>query len=335
MSARYSLLLFCFFCVLFIPLSVHSSESAGTPKLIRVLIIPDNAVPPDKDAPLSLLGKMNGDLLVNGVRYSGHIEVWKGPKGLYVINELPLEDYVESVVASEIGPNWDAEAVKAQAVISRTYAVFRKDSNRGLKFDLTSSVLSQVYNGDNQRADVRDAVRDTAGEILTYNGKPIEAFYHSTCGGKTEDPKEVFGKSYPYLKSVKCDDELSPYWEWERKITLGDIEKALGLKAIKDISISSRTSTGRAKELAVKSECGRTFVRATDLRKLLGWSVLPSTNFTVRINGGFATFDGKGYGHGVGLCQWGALQMAREGKTYGKILLFFYPGTRISHYGSR
>lgn len=316
--------------ILTVPSSVLSSAPSSK---IKVLIIDENSSAiPDKDEKLVRLGNTMGDLFMSGNHYSGDIEVWKGEKGLYIINELPLEEYVESVVAAEVGTSWDIEALKAQAVIARTYAVFKKNANVNLKYHLTSSVLHQAYKGKNSNIKVAYAVRNTAGEIITYEGKPIEAFYHSTCGGRTENPEDVFGKSYPYLKSVESKCEISPYWIWERKIPMAEIETALNIKDIKDISINSNTSTGRVKDLSVKSQSGSEVVKATELRRLLGWSRLPSTNFTIRMTGGYALFEGKGYGHGVGLCQWSALQMAREGKTYKEILSFFYPNTEINIY---
>lgn len=307
--------------------------SAASPARIKVLILEDNnSTIPDKDEKIVMLGNMEGNLLLSGAHYSGNIEVWRGDKGLYIINELPLEEYVESVVAAEVGTNWDLEALKTQAVITRTYAVYKKAVNPNARFHLTSSVLHQVYKGNNPHLLISYAVRETAGEILTYDGKPIEALYHSTSGGKTENPEEVFGKSYPYLKSVESNCELSPYWVWERKIPKDEIEKALNLKELKDITINSHTSTGRAKELTIESESGHSVIKATEFRKLLGWARLPSTNFSMKVNGNSITFEGKGYGHGVGLCQWSALQMAREGKKYKDILSFFYPGTEIRLY---
>jgi stage II sporulation protein D len=311
---------------------VPSAAYSAPASKIKVLILEDNYTVPDKDETLVMMGRSAGDLLMNGTHYTGNIEVWRGEKGLYLINELPLEEYVENVVASEVGANWDIEALKAQAVISRTYAVYRKLASGGPRYDLTSSVLHQVYKGSNPPIQISYAVRETTGEILTYEGNPIEALYHSTSGGRTENSEEVFGKSYPYLKSVESNCELSPYWVWERKIPKEEIEKALNMKNIKGVAIHSYTSTGRAKELLVEKESDQTVFKATEFRKLLGWSRLPSTNFTVKVNGNSITFEGKGYGHGVGLCQWSALQMAREGKNYKEILSFFYPGTEIQMY---
>jgi len=321
-----------FLLVMFMAFIPPAAYTSPTSKKIRVLILEDNYTMPDKNENLVMMGNTGGDLLVNGTHYNGKIEVWKGEKGLYLINEVPLEEYVENVVSSEVGANWDMEALKVQAVISRTYAVFRKSQSEDSRFDLTSSVLHQVYKGSTVPVQITYAVRETAGEILTYDGKPIEALYHSTSGGRTENPEEVFGKSYPYIRSVESNRELSPYWVWERKIPNEEIEKALGVKELKGMTVKSLTSTGRVKELSVESESDETVVKATDLRKLLGWSRLPSTNFSMKVNGSSITFEGKGYGHGVGLCQWSALQMAKDGKSYREILSFFYPGTEIHLY---
>ena len=284
---------------------------------------------PAKGKRMEKIGSIKGDLLVMGTSYAGNIDVWKGNSGLYLVNELPLEEYVKDVVAEEVGPNWEMEALKAQAVVSRTYAMYRKSLNADMLYHIVSSVLHQVYKGNNHDARIAYAVEETSGEILTFDNKPIEAFFHSTCGGRTENPEEVFGKSYPYLRSVKSDCKISPYRVWERKIPLKEIERALTLSGIKGMSIKSYTSTNRVKQIDIRSSAGITTINATDLRKALGWSRLPSTNFTVIRQGDSMIFEGKGYGHGVGLCQWSSQQMAREGKKYKEILSFFYPGTII------
>lgn len=303
---------------------------------IKVLIINEIYTKvPAKDEKIEKLGSMKGDLLLSGSHYSGNIEVWKGDSGLHLITELPLEEYVKGVVTAEVGPNWEMDALKAQAVISRTYAVFKKKVNGDSLFHITSSAIHQVFKGNNSYARVSYAVEETTGEILTFNGIPIEPFYHSTCGGRTENPEEVFGKSYPYLKSTESNCDISPYWVWERKIPLAEIEKALNISEIKAIAVKSFTSTERVSELTIVCSSGTVTVEATYLRKALGWSRLPSTYFTIAQDGDSITFQGRGYGHGVGLCQWCALKMAREGKNYKEILSFFYPGTTIRYYESR
>ena len=327
---RASGLIFFFLCFFFIFHDAYAEE------MIKVLIV-NEAYPrvPAKNERIEKLGSMKGDLLVMGTRYTGDIDIWKGKNGLYIINELPLENYIKDVVAAEVSADWDMEALKAQAVISRTYALFQKRMNGGSLYHIASSVLDQVYKGNNPDERITSAVDQTRGEILTYDGKPIQAFYHSTSEGCTENAEEVFGKSYPYLKSVESTCDISPYSVWEKKIKLSEIEEALDIKGIKSISIKSYTSAKRVKKLSITGDSGTSVILATDFRKALGWSRLPSTNFTLSIDKGAAYFEGKGYGHGVGLCQWCALGMAREGKNYREILAHFYPGTTLQLYENR
>jgi stage II sporulation protein D len=324
-----SLVLLFAFCILhlFMFCSVSFADT------IKVLIV-NEVYPqiPAKNEKIRKLGSMKGDLLVMGTHYTGNIDVWKGDNSLYLINELPIEDYVKDVVAVEVRPDWEMEALKAQAVISRTYAVYQKIMNGDSIYHIASSVLDQVYKGNNPDVRVAYAVEETSGEILTFDNKPVETFYHSTSCGMTENPEEVFGKSYPYLKSVESNCEISPYSTWERRIQLIEIENALNLSGIKEISIKSYTSTNRVKQLEIIDNSGITTINATDFRKAFGWSRIPSTNFNISRDGDSIIFEGKGYGHGVGLCQWCALQMARDGKNYKEILSFFYPGTTIKLY---
>ncbi len=320
------------FCFLHFP-SFASDSSANS---IKILIV-NEIYPkiPSRNEKIEKLGSVQGELLVMGSRYAGNIDVWKGENGLYIINELPLEEYVRDVVAAEISPEWDMEALKAQAVVSRTYALYQKTKNGNSLYHLASSVLHQVYKGKNTDMRIAYAVSATTGEVLTFDGTIIESLYHSTCGGKTENPGEVFAKNYPYMKSVESNCDLSPYSVWERNIRLDEIEKALAIEHIQDISIEAYTSTNRVRQLSIKSGFGITTVNATDFRKALGWNRLPSTNFTLTRTGREITFQGRGYGHGVGLCQWCMLRMAREGKKYAEILSFFYPGTTIQLYENR
>ncbi len=324
------------FLILFLVIFSCAVCDAGAEETIRVLIV-NEAYPrvPAKNETLEKLGSMQGDLLVMGTRYTGNIDIWKGKNGLYIINELPMETYVKDVVAAEVSADWDMEALKAQAVISRTYALFQKRMNGGGLYHIASSVLDQVYKGNSPDERISAAVEQTKGEILTYNGKPIQAFYHSTSNGCTENPEEVFGKSYPYLRSVESNCDISPYSVWERKIKLSEIEEALDMRGIRKITIKSYTSAKRVKELSITGNSGVRVIRATDFRKALGWSRLPSTNFSLNVDGDSAYFEGKGYGHGVGLCQWCALAMAREGKNYREILAHFYPGTTLQQYENR
>ncbi|MBI5408033.1 MAG: SpoIID/LytB domain-containing protein [Nitrospirae bacterium] len=341
-----------FFILIFI-FSI-SFEFTSADDTIKILMMdsPNDPLPSEK---AERIEDLEGKVFFNGQAYSGSLEIMMDENGLYVINNIPFEKYVEGVVASEIGRDWELEALKAQAVISRTYAIFHKNMNKEESFHLTSSVLHQAYKGNNAAPLITRAVEATRGEILIYEGKPINALYHSTCEGKTELPEEVWGGGFPYLKSVECNCKNAPYEHWQRRFTLEEIGKALGIDGMKDISIASYTSTGRVKTLKAiaeqnppsppfskggniesppleKGDVGGFFemqIKATELRKLLGYKELPSTNFSLTTTDAEVIFDGKGYGHGVGLSQWGALEMAKEGKTYREILEHFYPGTTI------
>lgn len=303
-----------------------TAQSLRGEDTIKVLIV-ENPDDPILTENAEKIGSLKGEIFINGYSYSGFIDVRRDKNGLHFINELPFERYIEGVVAAEVGEDWAVEALKAQAVISRTYAVYQKIRNTGKDYHITSSVLHQVYRGDNTNETISLAVKETSGEILTYEDKPIEAFYHSTCQGKTELPEEVWGMSYPYIKSVPCKGEDSPYEYWVRRFSFEEMEKALGVNGIKDMRIISFTSTGRVKMLKVIAEDSEIEVKAKDLRKLLGYKELPSTQFSITTAGRDIFFEGEGYGHGVGLSQWGALELANEGRNYEEILEYYYPGT--------
>lgn len=314
-------------------LAFAAAPRAARATSIRVLIIDEDfkSVPAHGEK-LKLLDKELGKLLVGDRPYSGKVEVWRGDNGLYLINQIDLEDYVKSVVKAETGGGWALEALKAQAVASRTYALYQMAKNKGALYDVTSSVLNQVYQGDIMDAQVARAVDETAGQILVYGGRPIEALYHSTCGnGETEDPVEVFGVSFPYLKPVTCDCDQSPYYVWARKFPVADLENATGIKDITDIKISSHTVTGRVREMEFDGAKGPVILRAVDLRKMLGWKTLPSTNFQSDFKDGYLDLQGSGYGHGVGMCQWSAQEMAKSGQGYKDILSHFYPGATLTN----
>ncbi len=303
---------------------------------IRVLILDGefHSVPADGEK-LALLDKTAGKLLVGERPYSGKIEIWEGSGGLYLIDKVNLENYVKSVVEAEDGRDWAMEALKAQAVISRTYAINRQMHAGQMNYDLTSSVLDQVYDGDDgYDKQVSEAVDATKGQILVYDGKPIEAFFHSTSCGETEDPYEVFGKHIPYLKPVKVKCDLSPYNAWTRRFPAAQVQKALKAAGvdtgiINGMEIKSRTCTGRVKDISISGSRGVFNVKAVDMRKFIGWKALPSTDFTMDFKNGYWTVKGSGYGHGVGLCQWSALEMAEDGMKYTAILSYFYPGTKL------
>lgn len=275
---------------------------------------------------------------VNQYALTGVIEIKRNARGRYrIINELDLEDYVRSVVGEEMGSKWPIEALKAQAVLARTYAMYRKTCRRAVDYDLCATVNSQVFTGGaKEKEGPAEAARETAGEILTYDGAPIEAVYHSTCGGMTEDACNVWGCKYPYLKSRVCNYcKDSPYYKWKKRITIPDLDESLiqagyMINGLKEIKVLERSRSKRILKLRLTGESGRVVMNGVDFRKAVGYSKIPSTAFEAHRDGGSFVFLGRGSGHGVGLCQYGAKGMAEAGKSYQEILQYYYPGVTLS-----
>ena len=195
--------------------------------------------------------------------------------------------------------------------------------------------MDQAYDGsalEDSRAS--RGVLETEGEVLTYNGSPIQAFYHANSGGRTESSQNVWGVSLPYLQGVECQYGLtSTTSSWEQSLPLSKIEsslKALKVYGLTDIKPGPRNNRGRLKSVILVTERGSVSLLATKFRMAVGSTVIKSTNFTVHVEGGTAYFNGVGYGHGVGLCQYGAKQRALDGFKYNEILTYYYPGTKLS-----
>lgn len=277
-------------------------------------------------------------LTFNGRRYRGYLELTAGNGLLTVINRVGLEDYLKGVVPSEMPKDWPLEALKAQAVAARTYALYQRSQSAEEEYDLLSDINDQVYRGMERESPRTDlAVRRTAGTILTYQNRLVQALYHSTSGGRTENSEAVFnGGRVPYLKSVVCKfDRSSPYYVWQYSARFSELQSALsryGIRTgkINGISLRSRTRTSRVSELNVHTGSGRIIVDAYDFRKAVGTKKIKSTRFTIRRRGQRITFKGTGYGHGVGLCQWGAKGMAEKKYDYKKILSFYYSGATLT-----
>ena len=275
-------------------------------------------------------------MVVNGKKYRGIVEISPADKGVLVVNELPVEDYLVGLINCEISSQWPMEAIKAQAVIARSYAVYQKEARKNATYHLESTVIDQVYEGceiEDSRA--ARGVRETAGEVLTYGNKVIQAFYHSNCGGHTEASENVWGFPLPYLKGVDCVYCLmTPSARWEQALSLKRIESLLKssgyqVNGLRDIRAGKKNRSGRVVDLTLYSAGGSLTISAVNLRKAIGYSVIRSTNFEVRTTGDDAFFSGIGFGHGVGLCQWGAKQRAGNGFDYREILSYYYPGTRL------
>jgi len=275
---------------------------------------------------------------VNGKSYRGMVELRKKRNGLLlVINDLPLEVYLKGVVAAEIPFGWESEALKAQAVAARTYALYQKKAAGARPYHILATVSSQVYAGrQGEHASVDRAVQETEGMVIVYDGEVIPAFYHSSCGGHTENASEMWGIDAPYLKGVDCEcQEISKYGAWEKRMSASLVTASLArlgyrLHDITDIGIESLTPAGRVKKLFIQHAKGVLSIPAETLRAAAGYPVIPSVFFEIALEGKEIVISGRGMGHGVGLCQWGAKEMAQRGYNYRSILSRYYPGTSLT-----
>lgn len=266
----------------------------------------------------------------------GDLEIQIRNSSLLVINRVKLEDYVAGVVASEINPNWHAEVLKTQAIAARTYVLHKQMMSRGQDFDVEAGIQDQVYTGVARvNGSVREAVAETLGLIITYEGRPIFAAYSSTAAGPTEDAMNVWEMDLPYLKGVDCPfDEESPRYEWRIQIEFATVERKLrgegfGVGTLATVTPYTFTHAGRVKQVRVLHSKGELILSGQDFRRIMGYTTIPSTRFRVERIGREVVLSGKGAGHAVGLCQWGAKEMAELGYRYESILQYYYPMTNL------
>jgi stage II sporulation protein D len=272
------------------------------------------------------------------VQVSGLIQLVRRGKGLLVINQVDLEEYVKGVVPAEVNSSWHPEMLKAQAVAARTYALYQHMLSASRDYDVAAGIQDQVYRG-RQGIDTRveQAVESTRGVVITHQGAPIYAAFSSTAAGLTEDAVIVWSKDLPYLKGVECPFDLeSPYYQWKASFKLEMLEKNLRQQGLAIGTIATFTPlvysrAGRVATLRILHSKGELILRGEELRKAVGYTVVPSTQFTVESFGPEIVLAGYGAGHAVGLCQWGAKELAELGYAYPSILRYYYPGTELEN----
>ena len=292
-------------------------------------------------SPIKLLASDGQERIrLGGNLYKGDILIRATPEGrLDIIECLSLEEYLYGVLPSEMSPDWPLEALKAQAVASRTYAM--KFINPARDYDITNGVEMQVYNGTNRiNARIMEAVNSTRGEVLKYKGKLVTAFFHACCGGHTASVKSAWGEDVIKPLYGVPDPFCSPsrHYRWEFYLSTADLLKfiqAQGSTAlkIKSVRINQKDRSGRAASFKFTTDNGSKVVQTTDLRKRFGTFEFRSTYVTgiTAVKGGYE-LSGRGWGHGVGMCQEGAKYMAIKGKTYKRILRHYYPSAAIIDY---
>ncbi|HEU4682923.1 MAG TPA: SpoIID/LytB domain-containing protein [Nitrospira sp.] len=270
------------------------------------------------------------------VPVSGLVHVVRRGGGFLIINQVDLEEYVKGVVPAEVNSTWHPEMLKAQAVAARTYALYQQMLSAARDYDVVASVQDQVYRGKHGiDAAVLRAVEETRGLVLTYQGAPIYAAFSSTAAGLTEDAVNVWSKDYPYLKGVECPFDLaSPYYQWTVSFKRELLEQSLRQQGMPIGTITammplSLSRGGRVATLRIIHSDGELIVRGEDLRKAAGYMVVPSTQFIVESVGQDIVLSGYGAGHAVGMCQWGAKELAELGYSFSTILAYYYPDTRL------
>jgi stage II sporulation protein D len=300
-------------------------------------------------------------VMVNGRRYRGRATVYRDAVGITAVNVVPLESYVAGVIGRELGPRRpeEFEALVAQAVVSRTYALRNRGRWSTLGFDAQADVRDQTYVGvAGEGPAVWDAVRRTAGRVLRYHGQLIDAYFHSTCGYRTvpaEDAFRTVGRR-PYLRSVSDDAgggrfycQQSPRFRWREEWDASELRTILsrtlashtdftagGMPRVRDVEVTRITRSGRVSELRIAFGRGDVRVPGYEVRDVLRRPDRPlwSAAFQLQVTHGAGEVtrlvaSGAGSGHGVGMCQWGAIGRARAGQGHEHILRTYYPGTSI------
>ncbi len=284
-------------------------------------------------------------LVVAGSPYRGSLLVRSTEAGsLQFINRIATEDYLRGVLPKETYVSWPADALRAQAVVSRSYALARYAEYPTAIYHLHSDISSQVYGGyfsEDPRTNA--AIEETRGEVLAFDGRIITTFFHSTCGGHTAAIDDIWleAERRPFFSGVECPWCVeSPHHDWTLTVGYDEVYRALaagGYLTAPFTGLQPKTNsrTGRVRSVVFITENGGSVeVSGNELRRLLGYSELKSTRFSFTAAGNDLIFTGEGYGHGVGLCQWGSRGMAAADYDYKEILNHYYPGAGIAQWSA-
>ena len=266
--------------------------------------------------------------------YRGKTHLRVQGRNLMAINKVDLEDYLYSVVGAEAVASWPIEALKAQAVAARSYALYKRKTSHTHLYDVDSTINTQVYKGlDTEYVTTHEAVNSTEGQILTHNSNVILAAFHSSSGGHTENVEDVWKSNLPYLRGVIDYDHGSPVFEWNKDFSPTQFSSLLS----SEISVGTITSLvpervtpqGRVISMKVIGNLGSINITGKQIRKILD---LRSTLFRIQADEDQVKIVGRGYGHGLGLSQWGAYHLASQGVGYNQILGHYYQNTKLTNF---
>jgi len=307
--------------------------------------------------------KKNSFVKINGNPYRGDFEIAVVRNSIYVINGVTMEEYLKGLLSCEMEPESDIEALKAQAVVARTYALTTLGKHRTLGYDICNSTCCQVYKGTaHETGKTNRAVEQTQGAVIEYKGKLINSYYCSACGGQTESVEEAWpgAPSKKYLKVVKCgycssDKRVAWTYRISKKEFVNKMRQAgFNITGVISSRSEDRTGSGRFYTVEIEDPSGPVFCSVEMIRKTFGGSNIKSNYFNIAVEGGrtafkpsnsrriddiikekssynranlensYITFSGSGHGHGVGMCQHGAKKMAAEGRSYKDILKYYF-----------
>jgi len=286
---------------------------------------------------IRIIPKKKKYLYVNNRQFRGEIDIIKKENAkFFVVNHVGLEEYLCGVLFHEVSHRWPIEVLKAQAVAARTYALYQKLTSKNKYYDMTSNVYSQVYGGKtSETLRTRRAVNLTMGQVLTYEGKVFPSYYHATCGGRTSDSRSIWNIDAPALSGRSCNFcKDSPHFEWKKELRKDFIQEKLREAGhvidLSSIEIIKRDEAGRILELIVRGKDRDVNLSGNKFRLIIGPNLIRSANFETQDKGWFFVFTGKGWGHGIGMCQWGAYYMSKKGWKAEEILEYYYPGIDIT-----
>jgi stage II sporulation protein D len=284
----------------------------------------------------------SGFFKLNSKLYRDRLTILPRASGCAVVNTLGIEKYLAGLINREMSPSWPIEALKAQSVASRSYAIYQMHQSKVREYDLESTTQDQVYDGaESETPRSNEAVESTRGMVLTFSDNPIKAYFHANCGGITEVPEFVWGGEIAGFRPVVC-----PYHKtkrdqkrWSLSLTKPQIEHALrkiagllprGFVRLAHLEAGAPNSSGRLSDVMLSDISGNSaLVSANVFRNAMGNTRVKSTAFHIVEDAHGVELDGEGYGHGVGMCQVGARAMAEEGKRYQDILAYYYPLAKI------
>ena len=310
-----------------------------------------------KCSSLELQAEGGGRIRVGDRAYAGTVRLLRGADRVVAVNALDMESYLLGVVGAEMPSDWPREALRAQAVAARTYALYFQLQRAAFEWDVTNTMEDQVYGGRSAKASIADAVNATRGQVLLHDGGVFPAFFHSTCGGQTESPGEALGKpEYDFLEGVPCGFcRASPHYQWSARIAAKDLVAKLrssgiavgpvtavsavageDLPALQTPGLpAGRLAGGQAaagyvgRSVRLVWPGGEIAAPIKDFRRAVGTLTIQSGKFECRAQGDEFLFTGHGLGHGAGMCQYGCKGMAEAGRSYGEILMHYYRHTSL------